>query len=107
MNWTVAPLNETVKAEIAALPASLRGRLFAIIDRIKAVGLENVGEPHVKHIEGKIWEMRAKGSDGIARALYITATGRKVVILHAFVKKGDKTPETAKAIARKRAKEVK
>jgi phage-related protein len=64
-------------------------------------------EPHVKHIAGKIWELRAKAAGGIARAFYITVTGRRVVILHAFVKKSDKTPRGALEIARNRMKEVK
>jgi len=45
-----------------------------------------VGEPHVKHIEGRLWEMRLKGRSGIARALYVTAGVRRVVIVRAFVK---------------------
>jgi phage-related protein len=64
-------------------------------------------EPHVKHIEGKIWELRAKAAEGIPRALYVTTTGRRIVILHAFVKKSDKTPRGALATARNRMKEVK
>jgi hypothetical protein len=33
------------------------------------------GQPHVKHLEGKLWAMRLNGGDGIARALYVTAIG--------------------------------
>jgi phage-related protein len=64
-------------------------------------------EPHVKHLEGKLWEMRMKGHDGIARAIYITARGERVVVLHAFAKKTQKTPARALELARARAKEVK
>lgn len=106
MSWTVETLNESVDAELEALPASLRARVVRIAERIEAVGLENMGEPHVKHLEGKLWEIRAKGADGIARALYITVTGRRVVILHAFVKTSQKTPRAALEIARARAKQV-
>ncbi len=63
-------------------------------------------EPYVKHLEGKLWEMRMKGKDGIARAIYLTAKGERVVVLHAFVKKTQKTPPRALEIARERAKEV-
>ena len=69
-------------------------------------GLERMHEPYVKHIEGKIWEMRLKGRDGIARSLYVTATGRRVVVLRTFVKKTEKTPHREIEIARKRAKDV-
>ncbi len=64
-------------------------------------------EPHVKHLEGKLWEMRMKGRDGIARAVYVTASAERVVVVHAFVKKTQKTPRRALEIARMRAKEVK
>jgi phage-related protein len=63
-------------------------------------------EPHVKHIEGKMWELRVKASEGIARGLYVTMTGRRVVVLHVFVKKSQKTPSAALRIARERMKLV-
>ena len=56
------------------------------------MGLPNVREPHVKHIRGPLWEMRLKGKAGIARALYVTAPGQRVVVLRVFVKKTEKTP---------------
>jgi phage-related protein len=65
-----------------------------------------VHEPYVKHLDGKLWEMRMKGRDGIARAIYVTAQGERVIVLHAFVKKTQKTPQRALEIARERAKEV-
>ena len=70
------------------------------------MGLENLGEPHVKHLEGKLWEMRLKGRDGIARALYVTAVGRRVVVVRAFSKKTQKTPRTEIELALRRAKEI-
>ena len=80
MSWTVETLNETVDAEVEALPEDMRARLARIAKLIEEKGLERVGEPHVKHIEGRIWEMRLKGRSGISRALYVTAVGRRVVI---------------------------
>jgi phage-related protein len=65
-----------------------------------------VREPYVKHLTGKLWEMRLKGKDGIARALYVTALGRRVVIVRAFVKKTQKTPDSEIDLAQRRAKEV-
>jgi hypothetical protein len=61
MSWTVETLNETVDAEVEALPEDMRARLARIAKLIEEKGLERVGEPHVKHIEGRIWEMRAEG----------------------------------------------
>jgi phage-related protein len=63
-------------------------------------------EPYVKHVEGKIWEMRMIGRDGIARSLYMTAVGKRVVVLRTFIKKSQKTPRAEIEIALKRAKDV-
>lgn len=65
-----------------------------------------MNEPHVKHVEGKLWELRAKSSEGIARGLYVTTVGRRVVVLHVFVKKSQKTPAAALAVARERMMQV-
>jgi len=81
MTWTIETLNATV-------------------------GLENVREPHIKHLEGPLWEMRLKGKDGISRALYVTARKKRVVIVRVFIKKTEKTPRREIEIALTRAKEV-
>jgi phage-related protein len=71
-----------------------------------AVGLERVHEPYIKHIEDRLWEIRLRGRAGIARSLYVAASGRRVVILRTFVKKTQKTPRREIELARARAKEV-
>lgn len=106
MTWTVETLNEAVDAELEALPPSLRARIVRIFELIEVAGLENVREPHVRQLERKLWEIRARGADGIARAIYLTAAGQRVVIVHAFVKKTQKTPKAALELARRRAREV-
>ena len=74
---------------------------------IASFGLEQMREPYVKHIDGALWEMRLIGRDGIARAIYITATGKRVVIVRVFRKKTQKTPRSEITLALKRAEEVK
>jgi phage-related protein len=69
-------------------------------------GLPALPAGAVKHLEDKLWELRVTGRDGIARAIYVTVTGRRVIILRAFVKKTQKTPEHELALARQRAREV-
>ena len=69
--------------------------------------LDRVRGPHIDHIEGPIWEMRLKGRDGIARALYVTAREQRVVVLRVFVKKTQATPRREIEIALRRAKEIK
>jgi phage-related protein len=106
MPWRVEILNEIVVAEIAALPADMQARFLRLAERIGQAGLESLGEPHVKHLEGKLWELRLTGRDGIARALYVTAIGRRVVVVRAFVKKTQKTPPAEIKLALQRAKEI-
>lgn len=104
--WRVEVLNDIVRAEIAALPKDIRVKLTHILEMMIAVGPERMREPHVKPLRDKLWEMRINGRDGIARAIYVTARGRRIVILHAFVKKTQKTPPQAIRLALVRAKEL-
>ncbi len=106
MEWQVEVLNDTVRSELKALPLEIRARLFRVERMISQVGLENLREPYVKHLEGKLWEMRATGRDGIARSIYVTAIGRRVVIVRAFIKKTQQTPRSEIDLAKRRAKEV-
>jgi phage-related protein len=107
MGWTVATSNETVDAEVEALPEDMRARLARIAKLIEEKGLERMGEPHVRHVEGRLWEMRLQGRGGISRALYVTAVGRRVVIVRVFMKKTEKTPRREIDLALSRARSIK
>jgi phage-related protein len=106
MRWTVEILNAAVVAEIAALPDDMRARLSRLVQVIQDIGFQALPRDSVKHLDGKLWELRITGKDGISRAIYITASGQRAVILRAFVKKTQKTPRRELEIARQRAKEV-
>jgi phage-related protein len=106
MGWAVETLDETVEKEVGALPEDMRARLARIAKLIEEKGLERVGDPHVKHLEGRLWEMRLKGRSGISRALYVTASGWRVVIVRVFVKKTQKTPRSEISLALSRAKSI-
>jgi phage-related protein len=106
MTWTVETLNEIVDAEVEALPEDMRARLARIAKLVEDKGLEHMAEPHVKHIEDRLWEMRLKGRGGVSRALYVTAAGRRVVIVRVFFKKTEKTPRREIDLALSRAKSV-
>lgn len=105
MDWTIRIL-ASAEAEIDELPHGLRMRLIRLLELIEDVGLEKVREPYVKHIDGKLWELRVKAPEGIARGLYMTVTGRRIVVLHVFAKKSQKTPRNALALAYQRMKRV-
>jgi phage-related protein len=106
VRWIVETL-DAVDDEIVALPPGLQARVVRLLEAIENVGLEQLREPHVKHLEGKLWELRAKAAEGIARGIYVTITGRRVVVLHVFVKKSQKTPKTALETAHRRMEEIK
>lgn len=106
MKWIVETLNEVVDAELEALPTDMRAQLAHIANLIESMGLEQVGEPHVKHLKGSLWEMRLTGRSGISRALYVVVTGRRVVIVRTFVKKTQKTPRREIDLALARAKSI-
>ena len=95
-----------VDAEIEALPVALRARLVRLLEMVENVSLEALRAPHVKHLDGKFWELRVRAEGGIARGIYVTASGRRVVVLHVFVKKSRKTPRRALAIAKERMRQV-
>ena len=84
----------------------MQPRFLRLGERIASAGLESLGEPHVKHLEGKLWELRLTGRDGIARALYVTAIGRRVIVVRAFAKKSRKTTRAEIELAQQRAKEI-
>ena len=105
MTWSVETLNDKVNAELEALPEDMRARFVRIAELIAAVGLHNVREPHLKHLQDAIWEIRLRGKTGIARALYVTAKGERAVIVRVFVKKTQKTPVKEIKLAVQRAKE--
>jgi len=88
------------------MPADMQAAFLRLAERIEAVGLERIREPHVKHLRGKLWEMRFNGRDGIGRAIYLAVVGQRVVVVHAFVKKQQKTPQSALRLAELRAKEI-
>ena len=73
---------------------------------IATVGLERVGARHVRHLTGPPWQMRFSGRDGIARARYVVAKDRRVVVVRAFVKKARRTPRREIEVALRRAGEV-
>ena len=106
MGWTVATLDETVDVEVESLPEDMRARLARIAKLIEEMGLDRVGEPNVRHVEGRLWEMRLKGRGGISRALYVTAVGWRVVIVRVFVKKTERTPRREIDLALSRAKSI-
>ena len=91
--------------DILELPDTLAARYVVLSRRMVAMG-PNLGEPHTKAMGQGLFELRLKGSEGIARVLYCTQVGRRIVVLHSFVKKSNRTPARELAVAVNRMQEV-
>jgi phage-related protein len=106
VTWNVTFYNERVEAEILALPTGLVARFLRYAERMEMFG-PDLGMPHTRAVGGGLFELRMKASEGIGRVFYCTLIGRRIVFLHQFVKKTDKTPLKELKIARQRMKELK
>ncbi len=98
MAWTV-DLCPEAEVELLAMPADIRARFLHVAELLESFGPQQVGMPHVRHLDGKLWEMRLRGCDGIARAVYVACTGQRLAVLHIFIKKTQRTPRQALEIA--------
>jgi len=105
--WTVHTLNNTVNDELKALPVDIRSKFVRISGLLEQFGPQNVGMPHVRSLGDKFWEIRVSGRGGIARGIYLYAKGKKIIVLHVFIKKTQKTPLAALEMATRRAKQAK
>jgi phage-related protein len=106
MKYTIDFYSESVQSDIMGLPETLAARFLNLADRMETVGA-NLGEPHTKAFGNGLFELRIKGSEGIARVFYCTLVNRRIVMLHSFVKKTQKTPPRELRIAENRLKEIK
>jgi phage-related protein len=106
MDYLIEYYSDEVASAILALPDTLAARYIVLTRRMTAVGA-NLGPPHTDAFGDGLFELRLKGAEGIARVFYCTLIGRRIVMLHSFVKKSQKTPPRELEVARKRMKEVK
>ena len=105
MAYSITYYDANVQQQILALPATLTARYVVLTSRMSVVG-PNLGEPHTKAIGQGLFELRLKGAEGIARVFYCALIGRRIIMLHSFVKKTGKTPKRVLELALNRMKEV-
>lgn len=98
--------SDEVMDAICQWPTKVRVSYFRIASLIEERG-PNLGLPHTRAMGDGLFEIRAKGMEGIGRALFCTIRDNRIVVLHAFIKKTQKTPAKELEIARKRLAEVK
>jgi phage-related protein len=106
MEWTIEYPYKDVEQFILELPSGLSARYIRLTDLMLEFG-SNLGMPHTQAMSDGLFELRVKGKEGIARVFYCTLVGKRIVILHGFVKKSQKTPKKELHIAKCRLAEVK
>jgi len=106
MNWTITYYSESVQNEILAMPAGFLARFLKYTDRMELYG-PDLGMPHTRSMGEGLFELRLKAAEGIARVFYCTMIGKRIIMLHQFTKKTEKTPPRELATARRRWREVK
>ena len=106
MTWTITYYSESVQASILALPSGLLARYLRYADRMEIYG-PDLGMPHTRAMGEGLFELRLKAAEGVARTLYCTLIGKRIMILRQFTKKTRKTPPKELVLARRRMKEVK
>ena len=105
MSWKITFLNQKVEAETLAFPAGILANFLHILEMIEDFG-PALGKPHTAPLGAGLFEIRAKGREGIGRALFCTVKGQEIVILHSFIKKTQRTPKKELEKARRRMKEL-
>lgn len=106
MDYTIFFYSDSVQAEIMGLPKTMAARFIALASRMRSSG-PNLGAPHTEAFGGGLFELRLKGAEGIARVFYCTLVDKRIVMLHSFIKKTQKTPPHERKIAETRLKEIK
>lgn len=104
--WKINYYNQSVKKDEKNLPLSIRAKFEAILDKMMEYG-SDLGLPFTRAMEKGLFEIRAKGQEGIARGFFCTISNNTIVILHIFIKKTEATPKKELELAIKRLKEVK
>ncbi len=106
MDYTINYYSDAVQEQIMELPDTLAARYIVLTRRMIALG-PNLGEPHTKAFGDRLFELRLKGAEGIARVFFCTLVGRRIVMLHSFIKKSERTPSREREVAETRMKEIK
>ena len=105
MKWQILYYNQKLVDEILCLPEGLLARYLRLTDLMLEFG-SNLGLPHTKAIDNGLFELRVKSKEGIARVFFCTKVGKKIIMLHSYVKKSQKTPKKDLKIAKSRMSEV-
>ena len=85
MTWEIKFYNENLEDQILNLPDGLLARYLRLTDLMIEFGA-NLGLPHTKPIDSGLFELRVKSKEGIARVFFCTKIGKKIIMLHSYIK---------------------
>ena len=105
MEWKIQYYSEKVRYRIDQWPPGIRAYYARITEKMQIYG-PNLGMPFTRSMGQGLFEIRARGKEGIGRAFFCALVENEILILHAFIKKSQKTPKNDLEIARQRLKEV-
>lgn len=105
MEWKITFYSGKVEAQTLKFPSGILANFLHIAEMIEELG-PNLGKPYVGALGSGLYEIRAKGKEGIGRSMYCVVKGKEIVILHSFIKKTQKTAKKELDLAKKRMKEV-
>jgi phage-related protein len=105
MNWKISFFSSKVEQETLGLPKGILASFLRVVELIQEFG-PAIGRPHTAPLGGGLFEIRAKGREGISRSVFCTLKGQEIVILMTVIKKGNTIPARHMETARKRMKEV-
>jgi phage-related protein len=105
MKWQVLFYSDRVEQETLEFPDKILAKLLHIFEMIEEHGA-NLGKPYTDSLGDGLFEVRAKGQEGIGRSLFCYTHGKTIIILHSFIKKTQKIPKKELEIALIRKKEI-
>ena len=105
MNYSIEYFHPSLRNEIESWPVGILADYVRIIELLMEFG-PYLRMPHSRAMGDGLFELRPRSAEGIGRAFYCFMVRQHIVILHAFVKKTQETPEQEIRLARKRMKEV-
>lgn len=90
-----------VEEFLSGLDLKTRARFYWSMEQLRVRNVQ-AKEPLVRHLDGDLWELREESQTNIYRIVYFFFTGRRIIFLHGFQKKTQRTPSGELEIARKR-----
>ena len=103
--YSITYFHARVLAAIEAWPVDVVADYARMVELLIEHG-PNLRLPHSRALGRGLFELRPRGRSGIGRAFYCFLVGQRVMVLHAFFKKSQQTPEPELKIARNRMKEI-